>query len=148
MTELIIKDTHRGLYYEDGVLVRVLTAGRYELPLTKPRLFARRPKTEVVLVDIRNRDLTLKNQCAEALSCSIQWTLSCRGDRGRTVKRELASFDVAEGQTHSVPASADGCGSEATWRIADVRWSCRSATTGEARKREPAKGGAARRTGR
>ena len=62
MTELIIKDTHRGLYYEDGVLVRVLGAGRYELPLTKPKWFARRPKTEVVLVDIRNRDLTLKNQ--------------------------------------------------------------------------------------
>jgi len=62
VTELIIKDTHRGLYYEDGVLVRVLTAGRYELPLTKPRLFARRPQTEVVLVDVRNRDLTLKNQ--------------------------------------------------------------------------------------
>lgn len=62
MTKLIIKDTHRGLYYEDGVLVRVLGAGRHKLPLTKRRLFARRPTTEVVLVDIRNRDLTLKNQ--------------------------------------------------------------------------------------
>ena len=62
MSELIIKDTHRGLYYEDGVLVRVLGAGRYELPLTKRKLFARRPKTEVTLVDVRNRDLTLKNQ--------------------------------------------------------------------------------------
>jgi regulator of protease activity HflC (stomatin/prohibitin superfamily) len=62
MSELIIKDTHRGLYYEDGVLVKVLGAGRYELPLTKPKWFARRPQTEVVLVDIRNRDLTLKNQ--------------------------------------------------------------------------------------
>ena len=62
MSELIIKDTHRGLYYEDGVLIRVLGAGRYELPLTKRKLFARRPKTEVTLVDVRNRDLTLKNQ--------------------------------------------------------------------------------------
>jgi regulator of protease activity HflC (stomatin/prohibitin superfamily) len=63
MNELIIKDTHRGLYYEDGVLVRVLGAGRYELPLTRPKsFFGRRPKTEVVLVDIRRRDLTLKNQ--------------------------------------------------------------------------------------
>ena len=26
--EIIIKDTHRGLNYEDGVLVRVLGAGR------------------------------------------------------------------------------------------------------------------------
>lgn len=62
MFELIIKDTHRALYYEDGVLVRVLAAGRYELPLIKRKLFARRPKTEVTLVDVRNRDLTLKNQ--------------------------------------------------------------------------------------
>jgi regulator of protease activity HflC (stomatin/prohibitin superfamily) len=63
MNELIIKDTHRGLYYEDGVLVRVLTAGRYELPLSKPKtFFGRRPKTEVTLVDVRRRDLTLKNQ--------------------------------------------------------------------------------------
>jgi regulator of protease activity HflC (stomatin/prohibitin superfamily) len=67
MNELIIKDTHRGLYYEDGVLVQILGAGRYELPLTRPKgvfggWFARPPKTEVVLVDMRNRDLTLKNQ--------------------------------------------------------------------------------------
>src|SRR5262245_56560480 len=63
MNELIIKDTHRGLYYEDGILVRVLAAGRYELPLSKRKnLFGRRPKTEVVLVDMRNRDLTIKGQ--------------------------------------------------------------------------------------
>ena len=40
--EIIIKDTHRALWYEDGVLARVLGAGRYELP--RPRLFGRTPK--------------------------------------------------------------------------------------------------------
>lgn len=60
--EVIIKDTHRGLYYEDGVLVQVLGAGRYELPLKKVSIFARRPQTEVVLVDMRARELTIKNQ--------------------------------------------------------------------------------------
>lgn len=58
--EIIIKDTHRGLWYEDGILTRVLGAGRYELP--KPRLFGRTPQVEVVLVDMRNRDLTIKGQ--------------------------------------------------------------------------------------
>ena len=29
--ELIIKDTHRGLYYEDGVLTHVLGAGRHRM---------------------------------------------------------------------------------------------------------------------
>jgi regulator of protease activity HflC (stomatin/prohibitin superfamily) len=67
--EIFIKDTHRGLWYEDGVLTRVLGAGRYELPRPEAlsrlrRLFglARRPKVEVVLVDIRARDLTIKGQ--------------------------------------------------------------------------------------
>lgn len=58
--EIIIKDTHRGLWYEDGAMTKVLSAGRYELP--KQRLFGRMPKVEVVLVDIRNRDLTIKGQ--------------------------------------------------------------------------------------
>ncbi|HEY7327004.1 MAG TPA: slipin family protein [Gemmataceae bacterium] len=58
--EIYIKDTHRGLWYEDGVLVKILGAGRYELP--RPTLFRRKPKVEVVLVDMRARDLTIKGQ--------------------------------------------------------------------------------------
>jgi regulator of protease activity HflC (stomatin/prohibitin superfamily) len=63
--DIIIKDTHRGLYYEDGVLIQVLGAGRYKLPIKRPgQPFAwfRLPTTEVVLVDMRNRDLTIKGQ--------------------------------------------------------------------------------------
>src|SRR5262245_4366532 len=60
--EIIIKDTHRGLWYEDGVLVNVVGAGRYELPREPLFAFLRRPKVEVVLVDMRNRDLTIKGQ--------------------------------------------------------------------------------------
>jgi regulator of protease activity HflC (stomatin/prohibitin superfamily) len=63
--EIIIKETHRGLWYEDGVVTRVLSAGRYSLPcelsLGSIRLF-RRPKIEIVLVDMRERDLTIKGQ--------------------------------------------------------------------------------------
>ena len=33
--EIIIKDTHRGLWYEDGVLIKVLEAGRYKIPLKR-----------------------------------------------------------------------------------------------------------------
>lgn len=58
--ELIIKDTHRGLWYEDGRLTRILDGGRYEYP--KPRLFRRTPQVEVVLVDLRERDMTIKGQ--------------------------------------------------------------------------------------
>lgn len=58
--EIIIKDTHRGLKYVDGVLADVLGAGLHALP--KPALFGRSPKVEIVLVDMRNRDLTIKGQ--------------------------------------------------------------------------------------
>jgi regulator of protease activity HflC (stomatin/prohibitin superfamily) len=60
--EIIIKDTHRGLWYEDGVLTRILTAGRYELPRPPWLPFVKRPVVEVVLVDMRFRELTIKGQ--------------------------------------------------------------------------------------
>lgn len=59
--EFIVKDSHRGLYYEDGKLTRVLEAGRYEIP--KSGFFAkRRPTVECLLIDIRERELTIKGQ--------------------------------------------------------------------------------------
>lgn len=60
LREIIIKDTHRGLKYVDGVLTDVLTAGCHPLP--RPRLFGRTPQVEIVLVDMRNRELTIKGQ--------------------------------------------------------------------------------------
>ena len=58
---IIIKDTHRGLWYEDGVLKKVLEAGRCELPYR--RAASRRlPMVEVLLVDVRERELTIKGQ--------------------------------------------------------------------------------------
>jgi regulator of protease activity HflC (stomatin/prohibitin superfamily) len=67
--EIIIKDTHRGLWYENGVVTKIVGAGRYELPkpesLPNVRRFLRlkrKPKVEVVLVDMRARELTIKGQ--------------------------------------------------------------------------------------
>lgn len=60
--EIIIKDTHRGLWYQDGVLTKVLEAGRYKIPKRGPWFAPRRPYVEVALVDMRERDLTIKGQ--------------------------------------------------------------------------------------
>jgi regulator of protease activity HflC (stomatin/prohibitin superfamily) len=62
--KVIIKNTHRGLVYEDGVLVRVLEAGRYLLParFLQDVPFLRRARVEIVLVDVRERELTIKGQ--------------------------------------------------------------------------------------
>lgn len=58
--DLIIKATHRALWYVDGVLDRVLDAGRHEYPKTS--LFGRQKQIDVVLVDMRERDMTIKGQ--------------------------------------------------------------------------------------
>jgi regulator of protease activity HflC (stomatin/prohibitin superfamily) len=59
--DLIIRSTHRGLRYTDGRLTDVLDAGRYRLPRRSTR-WVRRPRVEVVLVDLRERELTIKGQ--------------------------------------------------------------------------------------
>lgn len=59
--EFIIKDTHRGLWYEDGKLTKELEAGRYKIPPQK-RWFKRLPTVECLLVDVRQRELTIKGQ--------------------------------------------------------------------------------------
>jgi len=61
MRELIIKGTHRGLRYTDGRLTDVLEAGRYRLPRPSTR-WVRRPRVEIVQVDMRERELTIKGQ--------------------------------------------------------------------------------------
>ncbi len=58
--EVLIKSTHRGLRYVDGRLTEVLEAGRYELPPAND--WRRRPVVEIVLVDMRERELTIKGQ--------------------------------------------------------------------------------------
>jgi regulator of protease activity HflC (stomatin/prohibitin superfamily) len=58
--EVIVRNTHRGLRYTDGVLDGVLEPGRYELP--RPRVFGRTPVVEITLVDMRERELTLRGQ--------------------------------------------------------------------------------------
>ena len=60
--EIIVKDTHRALWYENGVLVKVLAAGRYKLPRWRLPWIGEQPIIEVVLVDVRERELTIKGQ--------------------------------------------------------------------------------------
>jgi regulator of protease activity HflC (stomatin/prohibitin superfamily) len=59
---VIIKDTHRGLWYEDGVLKRELGAGFHRVPNHVNFGFYRTPLVEIQVVDVRERDLTIKGQ--------------------------------------------------------------------------------------
>jgi regulator of protease activity HflC (stomatin/prohibitin superfamily) len=61
--DYLIKDTHRGLLYRDGVFQRVLGAGRHRFPVPlRTQVFGRPPEIEVVMVDIRSRELIIKGQ--------------------------------------------------------------------------------------
>lgn len=62
-TDHIIKDTHRGLLYRNGAFERVLGAGRHWFPAPLwDELFGRPDVVEVVLVDMRSRELIIKGQ--------------------------------------------------------------------------------------
>lgn len=56
--KIIIKDTHRGALYEDGVFQKILGPGRWCVG----RWMWSRKRREIVLVDIRDRSLTIKGQ--------------------------------------------------------------------------------------
>lgn len=60
--EIVIDETHRGLWFQDGALLRELGAGRYALPDGRDWLGRRKPQVKVVLVDLRERELTIKGQ--------------------------------------------------------------------------------------
>ncbi len=93
--ELIIKDTHRGLWYENGVLVKILQAGRYELP-NRERWFGRGPKVEVVTVDVRERELTIKGQeilTADKVALRVSIIVQFRVTDPKAAMHEVASFE-------------------------------------------------------
>ena len=96
--EIIIKDTHRGLWYEDGVLKRILEAGRYELPKGPQYvLWIRRyPTIEVLLVDVRERELTIKGQeilTSDKVAIRVSIIVQFRVVDPRAAMHEVASFE-------------------------------------------------------
>lgn len=100
--EIIIRDTHRGLWYEDGVLTRILEAGRYELPkesfwqrLLPESLRRRLPKVEAVLVDMRERDLTIKGQeilTADKVAIRVSIIVQFRVTDPRSALHEVENY--------------------------------------------------------
>ena len=88
---LIIKDTHRGLLYEDGVFQATCcrpdatrSLGQPS-PAFRPTSAPSAPKVEVVLVDVRGRDRT------------VAWSRTCLPPKGpRSRPASSSSFRVAD----------------------------------------------------
>jgi regulator of protease activity HflC (stomatin/prohibitin superfamily) len=97
--DLIVKDTHRALWYENGVLVRILEAGRYKLPdgadwsmfgLPRP------PVVETVLVDMRERELTIKGQeilTADKVAIRVSIIVQFRVTDPKAAVHQVASYE-------------------------------------------------------
>ena len=97
---VIIKDTHRGLLYEDGILKDVLPAGRYQIPRPRTglsRLFGRRrPAVDVTLVDVRCRDRIVLLQdflTAEGASISASFSVRFRVTDARAATHQVKNFE-------------------------------------------------------
>ncbi|MBF2029356.1 MAG: slipin family protein [Oscillatoriales cyanobacterium C42_A2020_001] len=94
--EVIIKDTHRGLYYRDGVLTKVLSAGRYVIPYPINLGFFRQSKVEIVLVDVRERDLTIKGQeilTADKVAVRVSIVVQFRVTDPRAALHEVENYE-------------------------------------------------------
>ena len=94
--DIIIKDTHRGLWYEDGVLVKVLEAGRHVIPRQIDLGFWRKPRVEVALVDLRERDLTIKGQeilTADKVAIRISIVVQYRVVDPRAALHAVANYE-------------------------------------------------------
>ena len=94
--EVIIKDTHRGLWYEDGKLLRILEAGRYVIPRAINLGFYRRPKVEVVVVDVRERELTIKGQeilTADKVAIRVSIVVQFRVTDPRAALHAVANYE-------------------------------------------------------
>jgi regulator of protease activity HflC (stomatin/prohibitin superfamily) len=94
--ELVIKDTHRGLRYEDGVLTQVLEAGRHGIPSDRNWLGRRLTKVEIVVVDIRQRELTIKGQeilTADKVAVRVSIIVQFRVVDAVAAIHEVASYE-------------------------------------------------------
>ena len=94
--EFYSKETHRGLWYEDGVLVREIGAGRYVIP--PEYRFGRRvgKKVEVAFVDVRERDLTIKGQeilTADKVAIRVSIIVQFRVLDARAALHETANYE-------------------------------------------------------
>jgi regulator of protease activity HflC (stomatin/prohibitin superfamily) len=95
--ELYIRDTHRGLRYVDGRFVEVLEAGRYVIPPAYNFFnVIRRPKVEIILVDVRERDLTIKGQeilTADKVAIRVSIIVQFRVTDPRAALHEVANYE-------------------------------------------------------
>ncbi|MCA9053525.1 MAG: hypothetical protein KDA75_06795 [Planctomycetaceae bacterium] len=92
--EVIVRETHRALWYEDGKFTRILEPGRHELP---PEPWFRRGKSvEIRHVDMRERELTIKGQeilTADKVSLRVSILVQFRVADPKAALHEVENYE-------------------------------------------------------
>jgi regulator of protease activity HflC (stomatin/prohibitin superfamily) len=94
--EIIVRENNRVLWFEDGVLTRVLEGGRYLLPRRWPFGLFRQPQIEMVFVDMRERDLTIKGQeilTADKVAIRVSIIVQFRVTDPRAAVQQVANYE-------------------------------------------------------
>lgn len=92
--ELIVYETHRVLWYEDGCFKRELGPGRYEYP--KRPWFRRTVQIQTKQVDMRERELTIKGQeilTADKVSLRVSVLVQFRVIDARSAIHEVENYE-------------------------------------------------------
>lgn len=92
--EIIVPETHRALWYEDGKFTRLLDPGRYEYPAAP--WFGRATSIHVVQVDLRQRELTIKGQeilTADKVSLRVSILVQFRVTDPRAAIHEVENYE-------------------------------------------------------
>jgi regulator of protease activity HflC (stomatin/prohibitin superfamily) len=96
--ETIVNQGYQGLLFEDGGFVRILEPGRHVLRRGRDTLsFGRRPETKVTLVDVRERELTIKGQeilTADKVAIRVSILLQFRVADPRAAVLEVADYEA------------------------------------------------------
>lgn len=107
---VVIKETHRGLLYEDGVLVEVLSSGKYEIPSNQGLGRRLRPSIELVLVDLRERErlITLQDVLtADGVPVTVVLLARFRVHDPRSALHEVRNFeDRVQSDVHLAASQA------------------------------------------
>lgn len=74
--------------------------------------------------DEQSVNVGLRNQCRYAVSCTVEWKITCEDDDADTPARVQArTVDLGRGAREIINASAAACG-DASWAVDDIKWTC------------------------
>ena len=88
---IIVRETHRGILYKDGAFQKVLEPGKYELR----QYVWSKTSEEIVLVDVRQRSLTIKGQeilTADKVAIGVSILVNYRVVNPKAALHEVESY--------------------------------------------------------